>query len=95
MESVKAIHSRFPLEDHSKLFSFLPIAHIAERVLENISIAIGATVLSRIFAKYRVRFRKSKPNFIFCSTENMDQVSRKKNWRRFHKKIEYATKYLS
>lgn len=44
IESVKVIHSRFPLEDNSRLFSFLPIAHIAERVLENISIAIVATV---------------------------------------------------
>jgi long-subunit acyl-CoA synthetase (AMP-forming) len=74
-----------------KTIFLLPIAHIAERVLENISIAIGATVASQNLAKYRVRFRKSTLIF-FAVAENMDQVSRKKYWRRFQKKIEYATK---
>jgi hypothetical protein len=43
--------------------------------LENISIAIGATVASQNLAKYRVR--KSTTLICFCGAENMDQVSRK------------------
>lgn len=44
MTSVYDLKAIFPLENHCKLFSFLPIAHIAERILENISFVHGATV---------------------------------------------------
>jgi long-chain acyl-CoA synthetase len=79
MESVKAIHSRFPLEDHSKLFSFLPIAHIAERVLENISIAIGATVaFPESLQSMASDLEKAQPNLFFAVP---------RIWTKFQEKI--------
>jgi long-chain acyl-CoA synthetase len=79
MESVKAIHSRFPLEDHSKLFSFLPIAHIAERVLENISIAIGATVaFPESLQSIASDLEKAQPNLFFAVP---------RIWTKFQEKI--------
>jgi long-chain acyl-CoA synthetase len=79
MESVKAIHSRFPLEDHSKLFSFLPIAHIAERVLENISIAIGATVaFPESLQSVASDLEKAQPNLFFAVP---------RIWTKFQEKI--------
>lgn len=79
MESVKAIHARFPLEDNSKLFSFLPIAHIAERVLENISIAIGATVaFPESLQSIASDLEKVQPNLFFAVP---------RIWTKFQEKI--------
>jgi long-chain acyl-CoA synthetase len=67
MESVKAIHSRLPLEDNSKLFSFLPIAHVAERVLENLSFVIGATVaFPESLQSFASDLEQAKPNLFFA-----------------------------
>ena len=44
MISISDLRSVFNLEDNCKLFSYLPIAHVAERILENISFVLGATV---------------------------------------------------
>jgi len=44
MESVKALIELFDLEEQSKLFSYLPIAHVAERLLETLSFVLGAQV---------------------------------------------------
>ena len=79
MESVKGAYSVLPFEDNSKLFSYLPIAHIAERVLENISFVIGATVTfpesSDSFAE---DLEKSQPNFFFAVP---------RIWTKFQEKI--------
>ncbi|MFT7164095.1 MAG: long-chain acyl-CoA synthetase [Flavobacterium sp.] len=67
MESIKAINFRLPLEDHSKLFSFLPIAHIAERVLETVSFAIGATVtFPESLQTFPSDLEQTQPVFIFA-----------------------------
>jgi long-chain acyl-CoA synthetase len=67
MESVKALRLKAPLEDHSKLFSFLPIAHIAERWLENLSFAIGATVtFPESLQTFASDLEQTQPAFIFA-----------------------------
>jgi long-chain acyl-CoA synthetase len=67
MESTKAINFRLPLEDHSKLFSFLPIAHIAERVLEVTSFVIGATVtFPESLQTFPSDLEETQPVFIFA-----------------------------
>jgi long-chain acyl-CoA synthetase len=67
MESIKAIYSRLPLADNSKLFSFLPIAHIAERVLETVSFAIGATVtFPESLQTFASDLERTQPIFIFA-----------------------------
>jgi long-chain acyl-CoA synthetase len=67
MESVKALRLKAPLEDHSKLFSFLPIAHIAERWLENLSFSIGATVtFPESLQTFASDLEQTQPAFIFA-----------------------------
>ncbi len=44
MESTNGLINLFKTEENSNLFSYLPIAHVAERLLENISFVLGANV---------------------------------------------------
>lgn len=79
MESVKGAYSVLPFKDHSKLFSYLPIAHIAERVLENISFVIGATVtFPESLDSFAKDLEKSQPNFFFAVP---------RIWSKFQEKI--------
>ena len=79
MESVKGAYSVLPFEDNSKLFSYLPIAHIAERVLENISFVIGATVtFPESLDSFAKDLEKSQPNFFFAVP---------RIWTKFQEKI--------
>jgi long-chain acyl-CoA synthetase len=67
MVSVKAINSRLPLEDNSKLFSFLPIAHVAERALENSSFVNGATVsFPESLQTFASDLEQAQPNLFFA-----------------------------
>ena len=79
MESVKGTYSQMPYEDNSKLFSFLPIAHVAERVLENISFVIGATVtFPESLESFASDLEQAQPNFIFAVP---------RIWSKFQEKI--------
>ena len=44
MMSANGLIDRFEVEKNCKLFSYLPIAHVAERLLENMSFLLGSTV---------------------------------------------------
>lgn len=39
-----SLNSVFDIEEQANLFSYLPIAHVAERVLENVAILLGACI---------------------------------------------------
>ena len=44
MVSSKAFKENFNLSSNLRMFSYLPLAHVAERVLMNIAIAVGASI---------------------------------------------------
>lgn len=79
MESVKGLISLFNLAEHSRLFSYLPIAHVAERLLENISFVLGAQVtFPESLDTFALDLEKAQPNAFFAVP---------RIWSKFQEKI--------
>ncbi|MDH5365428.1 MAG: AMP-binding protein [Cyclobacteriaceae bacterium] len=79
MVSVYDLMSIFPLEDNCKLFSYLPIAHIAERTLENISFVFGSTVtFPESLASFATNLEQTQPRVFFAVP---------RIWTKFQEKI--------
>ena len=79
MLSVKALLTVSPLEDHSQLFSYLPIAHVAERLIENMSFVNGATVsFPESLESFAYDLEQTQPHLFFAVP---------RIWSKFQEKI--------
>jgi len=79
MVSVEGLRNLFRLEDNCQLFSYLPIAHVAERLLENISFVVGATVtFPESLNTFAVDLEKTQPRAFFAVP---------RIWAKFQEKI--------
>ena len=67
MNSSNNLLSRINLEDHPRFFSYLPIAHIAERLLETFSFINGAQVsFPESLQTFATDLEKTQPNLFFA-----------------------------
>ena len=74
-----SLNSIFEIENNSKLFSYLPIAHVAERVLENVCFAIGANVsFPESLQSFASDLEKTQPRAFFAVP---------RIWTKFQEKI--------
>jgi len=79
MVSVYDLCAVFKVEDNCKLFSYLPIAHVAERILENVSFVFGATVsFPESLQSFASDLEKTQPNLFFAVP---------RIWAKFQEKI--------
>ncbi len=79
MESVKGLITLFNLAEQSRLFSYLPIAHIAERLLETISLVLGAQVtFPESLDTFASDLEKTQPHAFFAVP---------RIWSKFQEKI--------
>ncbi|MFK7781378.1 AMP-binding protein [Psychroserpens sp.] len=79
MESSSTLVNEFTLENKPKLFSYLPLAHVAERLLNNAGMVLGGTIT---FAESLETFAKDleavQPNLFFAVP---------RIWTKFREKI--------
>jgi hypothetical protein len=87
---VLKLFTRFPLEDHSKLFSFLP--PYSRTCIENISIAISNSSFPESLQSIASDLEKAQPNLFLRCREYGPSFKRKNIGEDSQKKIEYATK---
>lgn len=79
MNSSNNLLSRVNLPDHAKLFSFLPIAHVAERLLETFSFILGAQVtFPESLATFASDLERTQPHLFFAVP---------RIWAKFQEKI--------
>ncbi|MFY0625451.1 MAG: AMP-binding protein [Reichenbachiella sp.] len=79
MNSVYGLGDFYGIENNVRVFSFLPIAHVAERILENISITFGATVnFPETLESFAADLSKTQP-YIFFAVPRI--------WAKFQEKI--------
>jgi len=79
MESVKGLITLFNLAENSRLFSYLPIAHVAERLLETISFVLGAQVtFPESLDTFASDLEKAQPHAFFAVP---------RIWSKFQEKI--------
>lgn len=79
MESANGLISVFKLDDHPRFFSYLPIAHIAERLLETFSFILGANVtFPESLQTFAVDLEKTQPHAYFAVP---------RIWTKFQEKI--------
>ena len=79
MVSVYDLSTLFKVEDNCNLFSYLPIAHVAERVLENMSFVHGATVaFPESLQSFASDLEQAQPNLFFAVP---------RIWTKFQEKI--------
>jgi len=79
MESANGLISIFQLADHPRFFSYLPIAHIAERLLETFSFILGATVtFPESLQTFAADLEKTQPYAFFAVP---------RIWTKFQEKI--------
>ena len=79
MVSVYGLSDLFQLETQGKLFSYLPIAHVAERLLENLSFILGATVtFPESLETFALDLERTQPRAFFAVP---------RIWTKFQEKI--------
>lgn len=79
MESSNVLISLFQLPDHPRFFSYLPIAHIAERLLETFSFILGAEVtFPESLETFAADLEKTQPHAYFAVP---------RIWTKFQEKI--------
>jgi long-chain acyl-CoA synthetase len=67
MNSSNNLLSRIKLDDHPRFFSYLPIAHIAERLLETFSFIYGAQVsFPESLQTFAIDLEKTQPHLFFA-----------------------------
>lgn len=67
MNSSNNLLSRINLDDHPRIFSYLPIAHIAERLLETFSLIHGAQVsFPESLQSFATDLEKTQPHLFFA-----------------------------
>jgi long-chain acyl-CoA synthetase len=67
MNSSNNLLSRIKLDDHPRFFSYLPIAHIAERLLETFSFIYGAQVsFPESIQTFAIDLEKTQPHLFFA-----------------------------
>lgn len=66
MTSVYDLNGIFDVKDNCRVFSYLPIAHVAERILENMSFIFGATVtFPESLSTFAADLEKTQPHLFF------------------------------
>ena len=66
MASVYGLTSIFDVKDNCRVFSYLPIAHVAERILENLSFLFGTTVyFPESLNTFAADLEKAQPDIFF------------------------------
>jgi long-chain acyl-CoA synthetase len=79
MTSVYDLSTFYNLKYHCKIFSYLPIAHVAERLLENTSFVYGATVtFPESLQSFAYDLEKTQPEIFFAVP---------RIWTKFQEKI--------
>ena len=66
MESSRALTLTFELPESLKMFSYLPLAHVAERLLSNAGIVLGANItFAESLESFASDIQKTQPNILF------------------------------
>ena len=79
MATVYGLNSIFDVKDNCRVFSYLPIAHVAERILENLSFIFGTSVyFPESLITFAADLEKAQPNIFFAVP---------RIWSKFQEKI--------